>query len=157
MNISKHVKQIDEALSIYINQIVYDLKRNQSDVVTLSLGEAFFDLPPLDMNNIDINQSYHYSDSQGIPLLRKKISMFYNKSYKAELDTDKNILISAGSKIIIFMIINMLINNNDEVIIVEPSWLSYKEQIKISKGKIISIPISEKVSNYKKFFSKKLK
>ena len=137
MKISKHVNEIDEALSIYINQVVYDLKRTDREIITLSLGEAFFDLPPLDMKNLDINKSYHYSDTQGLPILRKQISSFYNKNYKTNVDADKNLLISAGSKIIIFMCINLLTNPGDEVLIVEPSWLSYKEQIKISNGKII--------------------
>ena len=85
MKISKHVKEIDEALSIYINQVVYDLKRNDREIITLSLGEAFFDLPTLDMKNLDINKSYHYSDTQGLPVLRKKISSFYNKNYKKKV------------------------------------------------------------------------
>ncbi len=157
MKISKHVNEIDEALSIYINQVVYDLRRTDREIVTLSLGEAFFDLPPLNMKNLDVNKSYHYSDTQGLPILRKKISMFYNKNYKTTVDADQNLLISAGSKIIIFMCINLFINPGDEVIIVEPSWLSYKEQIKISNGRIISIPINEKVSNYKKYISNKTK
>ncbi len=157
MRISKHVNEVDEALSIYINQIVYDLKRSNRDVVTLSLGEAFFDLPALNMENIDVDKSYHYSDSQGLPSLRKKISKYYNSNYKSSINFDKNLLVSAGSKIIIFMCINLLTNPNDEVIIVEPSWLSYKEQIRISKGKIIGIPIHEKVSNYKKYVSSKTK
>ena len=55
------------------------------------------------------------------------------------------------------MCINLLTNPDDEIIIVEPSWLSYKEQIRLSKGKIVSIPINEKVSNYKKYISKKTK
>jgi aspartate aminotransferase/aminotransferase len=157
MKISKHVKEIDEALSIYINQVVYDLKRNDREIITLSLGEAFFDLPPLDMKNLDVNKSYHYSDTQGLPILRKQISSFYNKNYKTKIDPDKNLLISAGSKIIIFMCINLFTNPGDEVLIVEPSWLSYKEQIKISNGKIVPIPINEKVTNYKNYISKKTK
>ena len=107
MKISKHVNDIDEALSIYINQIVYDLKRSNRDVVTLSLGEAFFDLPALNMKNVDIDKSYHYSDSQGLPSLRRKISKYYNSNYKSSINFDKNILVSAGSKIIIFMCINL--------------------------------------------------
>ncbi len=39
----------------------------------------------------------------------------------------------------------------------EPSWLSYKEQIKLSKGKIVCIPINKKVANYKKYISNKTK
>ena len=136
MRISKHVNEVDEALSIYIKNRIRFEKSNR-DVVTLSLGEAFFDLPALNMENIDVDKSYHYSDSQGLPSLRKKISKYYNSNYKSSINFDKNLLV--GSKIIIFMCINLLTNPNDEVIIVEPSWLSYKEQIRISKGKIIGI------------------
>ena len=38
---SKSVNSITEAQSIYLNQLVYELKRKGEDVITLSLGEAF--------------------------------------------------------------------------------------------------------------------
>ena len=98
MKISKHVSEIDEALSIYINQIVYDLKRANREITTLSLGEAYFDLPTLSMDNVDINKSYHYSDSQGLPSLRRKISKYYNSNYKSSVNFEDNLLISAAQK-----------------------------------------------------------
>ena len=45
LQVSNKVKRIPQALSIYINQIVYDLKRQGLDTTILSLGEAFFDIP----------------------------------------------------------------------------------------------------------------
>ena len=39
--INETVVKIPEALSIYMNQLVYSEKRKGLDVITLSLGEAF--------------------------------------------------------------------------------------------------------------------
>lgn len=41
MLISRKVNAIPEALSVYINQLVYDLRRKNRDIVALSLGESF--------------------------------------------------------------------------------------------------------------------
>ena len=40
------VSEMPEAVSIFVNQMVYDYRRAGEDVITLSLGEAFFDVAP---------------------------------------------------------------------------------------------------------------
>jgi len=87
LTISNRVKSIPEALSIYINQIVYDLKRRKYDIITLSLGESFFDIPFFGFDKIDVEKGYHYSDSQGIPELREKISNYYSTLYNVSLNS----------------------------------------------------------------------
>src|SRR5258708_4110561 len=114
MQLSDRVRQIPQALSIYINQLVYDLRRRGHDVTALSLGEAFFDIPLFDFRKLDIQKSYHYSDSQGIPELRKKIADFYTRHYGAQVDADKEVLITAGSKPAIFMAMQAILNPGDE-------------------------------------------
>ncbi len=79
MQLSNKVAKIPEALSIYINQLVYDQQRRGKDITVLSLGEAFFNIPMFDFNELDFARCYHYSDSRGIPELRDKISYFYKK------------------------------------------------------------------------------
>ena len=51
---SNIIKQIPEALSIYINQLVYDQKEKGVYVVTLSLGEAYFEIPLYDFNKLNL-------------------------------------------------------------------------------------------------------
>lgn len=129
--ISNRANEIPEALSIYINQIVYDLKRHGRDIISLSLGEAFFDIPMFDFKKLDADKCAHYSDTQGIPELRRKISDFYNKYYGAPVDPDNEMMITAGSKIAIFMAMQGTLNQGDEVLIHEPAWLSYQEQARL--------------------------
>jgi aminotransferase len=129
--ISDRARDIPPALSIYINQIVYDLRRRRQDVVVLSLGEAFFSIPLYDFGELDAGKCYHYSDSQGIPELRAKIASYYGKYYDAPVDPERELLITAGSKAAIFMAMQATMNPGDELLIHEPAWLSYQEQARL--------------------------
>ena len=148
------LKKIPEALSIKINQKVYEKKRQGKDIITLSLGEAFFDMPLLDFNKIDYTKGFHYSDTQGIPELRNKLAKFYNLNYRSNIDSD-NILVTAGSKLAIYLVLKAILNYKDEVILIEPSWLSYADQISLCNAKPIFLPYKKKITELKKFLSKK--
>ncbi len=145
LSLNKNLKNLEEAGSIYINQIVYDLKRLNVDVTTLSLGEAFFDLPLFDFGKLDLTKSNHYSDSQGLPELRKKICDYYCKTQGGTINSQNEILISTGSKCLVFMVMLALLNKNEEIITFEPAWLSYFGQAEILGKKIKSIPFDKKV------------
>ncbi|MGY3616579.1 aspartate/methionine/tyrosine aminotransferase [Bradyrhizobium sp. USDA 10063] len=111
--------------------MVYDQRRKGRDITTLSLGEAFFDIPAFDFEKLDFVRGYHYSDSRGIPELRKKIAEYYDKYYAAHINPDDEILISAGSKPVIFFAMQAILNPGDEILIHEPAWLSYQEQARL--------------------------
>jgi aspartate/methionine/tyrosine aminotransferase len=151
--ISDRVAQIPEALSIYINQIVYSLKRHGHDPIVLSLGEAFFDIPLYDFSKLDVQKSYHYSESQGLPELRRKISEYYLKYYRAVVDPDTELLITAGSKPAIFMAMQVVLNPADEIIIHEPAWLSYQEQARLLDAVPKFIPYDAKPQTFSKYFT----
>jgi len=119
MQLSERVKNIPEALSIYINQLVYDQKRKGKDLTVLSLGEAFFDIPMFSFSKLDFGKGYHYSDSRGIPELREKIAAFYKRQYNADINPTDEILITAGSKPVIFFAMQATLNPGDEVLIHE--------------------------------------
>ena len=157
MQISDKVKEIPEALSVSINNIIYKMKRNGYQVKTLSLGEAFFDIPFYGFNEIDVNKGYHYSESLGIPGLREKIANYYKNNYDADVNPHDELLISAGSKPIIYMALQTILNSGDEVLIHEPAWLSYPEQIKLADGVPVFIPYDCPASDFKNYITKKTK
>ncbi len=156
MHFSDKVINIPQALSVYLNQLVYELRSRKKNIITLSLGESFFDIPFLGIDDIDFSKGYHYSDSKGLKELRIKISEYYNKFYKTSIDYEK-VLISAGSKIILYMCFMSLLNNREEILIHEPAWLSYKEQVKLANGKPKFFPFNEKITKLEKYIGKKTK
>ncbi len=153
MGFNPTVAGMGEAESIRINQMVYDLRRSGVDPITLSLGEAFFDIPLFDFTRLDIEKSYHYSDSQGLPELRAKIAEYYGKYYAATVDPDREILISAGSKVLIFMSMLATLARGDEVLIHEPAWLSYTEQAALVGATSRFIPFDTPTARFREHFS----
>ncbi len=154
---SSLVSNLAEAGSIRINQQVYDLKRKGIDVTVLSLGEAFFDIPVFDFNELDFAKGNHYSDTQGLPELRRSIAHYYQTQHHVSVDADQNVLVSVGSKILIYMCLLSLVNPGDEVIIHEPYWLSYPEQIKLCRGNVVIAPYWTRGEDFKQYVTSRTK
>jgi len=147
---------IPEAMSIRINQMTYDLQQAGHDPVVLSSGEAFFDLPLFNFTKLDVNKGFHYSDSQGLPGLRKLISEYYNDKYFAATGKN-NILITAGSKFAIYAALRSILMDGDEVLLQEPCWLSYPEQIKLAGGIPKYVPYDVDIERLPNYFTDRTK
>jgi aspartate aminotransferase/aminotransferase len=87
----------------------------------------------------DFERGYHYSDSQGLPQLREKIADYYRKHYDASIDPTE-LLVTAGSKVGIYLSMLTALNPGDEVAIHEPCWLSYPHQARFCGAKPAFIP-----------------
>ena len=155
MQLSEKVCAIPEALSVYMNNVVYAMKRRGDMIKVLSLGEAFFDIPMFSFDEIDFKRGYHYSESRGMPELRDIVAKYYTEKYKAPVDAENEILISAGSKPLIYMAFQAVLNPGDEVLIHEPAWLSYPEEIKLANGVPRFIPYDCPVAEFEKYFTDK--
>lgn len=141
---------IQKAMSIYINELVYDMKANDIDVITLSLGEAFFDLDKPQFDNYDTDELVHYTSSRGHPKLLETLKRYYGEVHGAKVDSG-NIMVTAGSKIAIYMaLLNSINESRVKVAIVEPAWLSYKEQVILAHGQPINFGIETELSTLAK-------
>lgn len=129
-----------------INQLVYRLIESGTPVINLSLGEAFFEQQLHDFSVLDWNAGFHYSDSQGIPELRAMIRNLYASRYHAKSLRESQVLVTAGSKIAIFMAITASIRPGETVAIFEPAWVSYTEQVALAGGVSEFIPFDVDLS-----------
>lgn len=153
MQLSKKVCDIPEALSVYMNNVVYAMRRRGASIKVLSLGEAFFEIPMFSFDEIDFKKGYHYSESRGMPELRNTVAKYYKEKYGATINSEDELLISAGSKPLIYMAFQSVLNPGDEVLIHEPAWLSYPEEIKIANGVPKFIPYDCPVEKFDKYFT----
>jgi len=154
---SKTVENSIQALSIKYNTIVYELQEKGQDVIVLSLGEAFFDIPLFPFDVLPFPKIYHYSNSKGILELRIKISNYFSENYGVNFDPNSEIIITSGSKIAIYMSLMALLNPGDEVLIHEPAWVSFPEQVKLAYGIPLQIPHTTSVFDFEKYISEKTK
>jgi aspartate aminotransferase/aminotransferase len=154
MRFAKAADEIPEAMSIQFNQMVYDLKRAGRDVIVLSLGEAFFHIPLFDFHQTDYVKGYHYSDSMGLPELRQKIAAYYLSEYGAQVDPD-TIMISAGSKIIIYLAMLVTLERGEEVLMHDPCWVSYPQQARLVGAVPKNIPYDAQPRDFEKYMTDK--
>lgn len=154
---SKIASSSIQALSIKYNNIVYEKQREGEDIIVLSLGEAFFDIPLNSFDDLPYPKILHYSHSRGIPELREKISKYFSEAYDVIFDSEKEIMITAGSKAAIHMALMTLIDPGDEVIIHEPAWVSFPEQVKLCYGVPIQVPYDKTVFDFEEYITDKTK
>lgn len=146
--LSRVVSDAEQAMSIKFNTLVYELQQQGKDVTVLSLGEAFFDLPLLPMDVLPRPAIFHYSHSRGILELRTRLAEYFAEQYDVRFDPAKEILITVGSKAAVHMALMSVLDPGDEVVIPEPYWVSYPEQVKLCHGVPVSVPMGAGVRDW---------
>ena len=116
------------------------------------MTSLFFKLDDLPFPDI-----YHYSHSRGVFELREKLAGYYASRFGVPVDPDKEIIITAGSKIATHMAFMAILNPGDEVIIPEPAWVSYPEQVRLCHGVPVMVPYYEELMAIEKYVTAKTK
>jgi aminotransferase len=154
---ARYLGNIAQAMSIKFNNIVYEMQARGEDVIVLSLGEAFFDIPLFDFSDMPLPASYHYSHSRGIPELREQLAAYYRDEYGVPVDPATEIMVAAGSKIAIYMALKAILDPGDEVIIHEPAWVSYPEQVRLCHGTPVMVPQDRTVHDFHQYITPRTK
>ncbi len=156
-NFSSHINTVSEALSIRYNNLVYELQSAGNDIIVLSLGEAFFDLPLYSFDSTPLPSIYHYSHSRGLPELRTLLADYYAGEYGVPVDAKSEIIVTSGSKIAIYMSLLAIIDPGDEVVIHEPAWVSYADQIRLCHGIPVPVPYDVPITEIGRFITSRTK
>ena len=152
-----YMSSIGDALSIRYNNRVYELQAAGHDVTVLSLGEAFFDIPLHRFDDLPHPDIFHYSHSRGLPALREKLAGYYEAQYGVPVDRAREIIVTAGSKIAIHMALMAILDPGDEVVILEPAWVSYTEQVRLCHGVPVTVPYDVRPTEIEEFITPRTK
>ena len=139
--ISDSLNRIKPSATMVITAKATQLKREGKKVIGLSSGEPDFDTPQhVKQAAIDaINNGYtKYTNIEGIPELRQSIAEKFKKDNNLKYDID-NIIVGTGGKQILFNALMSSLNNDDEVIIPAPYWVSYPDMTLLAGGKPIFV------------------
>lgn len=85
-----------------------------------------------------------YSPSTGLPALREAISCHLKQRYDIEVNSKKELLVTAGAMEGLMAAIQAVVNPGDEVIITSPGFSSYTEQVMLAGGIPKYLPLDEK-------------
>ncbi len=104
---------------------------------------------------------HQYLPMSGYPPLLNKIAALVLKSYNRIIQPETEILVTAGATQAIFTTITALLNTDDEVIILDPSYDCYEAPVLLCKAKPVRVDLNDDYTpNWKrieKAFSPKTK
>lgn len=110
-------------------------------VISLCAGEPDYDTPQhISEAAIKAIQSGHtrYTQVAGLKELRQAVSLKFQQENGIPCSWDE-VIICTGGKQVLFNALAATLNDNDEVIIPAPFWVSYPEMVEVCGGKPISV------------------
>ncbi|MEE1128598.1 MAG: pyridoxal phosphate-dependent aminotransferase [Methanobrevibacter sp.] len=133
--------------SIELSQIRKMFEITNPDAINLGIGEPDFNVPEnikdAMKRSIDENDT-HYTPNKGYIELREAIVDKFNKDNGIKTNPD-NIIVTVGASEALYMCAQAFIDAGDEVILPNPSFLSYEACINMAGGKIV--PVDCKMEN----------
>ena len=124
---------------------VFDFLKKYDDIINLSIGDPdiITDSSVIERMAEDAKAGHtKYTDYRGYPELRAEIAKFYKEEYDADVD-DSEIFISAGGCVSMYLVMEAILNDGDEVIIPDPYFVPYPSQVELARGKAVMLPTYE--------------
>lgn len=141
MALSSLLQRFSEPETLKMAKLGRELRAKGVDVIDLSLGEPDFDTPEhiKEAAIKAINDNWtHYTPVPGYLDVREavcvKLKRDNNLDYKPE-----QIVLSTGAKQSLANAILAIVDDNEEVIIPTPYWVTYSELVKIARGKVVEV------------------
>jgi aspartate aminotransferase len=138
-SLSEKVSGIVSSATLDVADRAREMKRQGIDVISLSLGEPDFDTP----NHIKVacidalmRGETHYAPSRGIPELLQAVAEKIQRENRFPCSPEQ-VIATAGAKHAIAMAMEAVLNPGDQVIILDPSWVSFEPCVQMAGGRAV--------------------
>lgn len=113
--------------------------KRYDDVINLSIGD-----PDIPCNKEIIDEMYKdtiaghtkYTEFLGDTELRKEVCKMYMEDYACDYTLD-NVMITSGGTHAMYLVMESILNDGDEVIVISPFYIYYEPQVKLPRGKMV--------------------
>ena len=134
--LSKRVSGIAESATIKMGLLAAKLQEEGKDVLNFTLGEPDFKTPDhiceAAKKALDLGYT-HYTSSAGITELRDEIAKKIRKENKVDANADE-VIVTPGGKHAIYEVMMSVLNEGGEVLLLDPSWVSFEAAVKLAGG-----------------------
>lgn len=115
----------------------FDLAAGMEGVISLGVGEPDF-VTPWNIREAAINSleqgNTAYTPNAGLLELREEITHYMNKQFNVDYCPDKEVIVTVGASSAIDIAMRTILDPGDEVIIVEPCFVSYIPMVTLAGG-----------------------
>lgn len=143
-DLSRVVSSIPASATLAVNDKAKTLKAAGHDIVSLAGGDPDFDTPDYVVASafqaIENGATHYPAPMKGIVPLLDAIGEKMSSENGIEVNPRTDIVVTPGAKWAIYLALAAIVNPGDEVIYLEPVWVSYPPMITIAGG--IPVPVS---------------
>jgi aminotransferase len=121
----------------------FDIAATMDDVISLGIGEPDFDTPaPIVQAGIEALErgETHYTSNSGLIELRRAIAAHIEQRYAQTYNPVSEILVTVGVSEALFLAMSALLDPGDEIIIPDPSFVSYQPTAKLIGAVPVNVP-----------------
>lgn len=119
------------------------LTMDSSDVISLGVGEPDFDTPyavsKAAISSIEMGKTM-YTANRGLPQLCSLLSEDLQKRYHVSYNPASEIIFTSGVSEAFDVAVRTVINPGDEVLVVDPCFVSYHPEVMLAGGRPIPLP-----------------
>lgn len=129
----------------------FDLASSMADVISLGVGEPDFVTPwnIREASIFSLERGYTtYTSNSGLPELRQEISKYLVDTFQTEYNPNSEIVVTVGASEAIDIAFRAIIDPGDEVLVVEPCFVSYEPIVRLAGGVPVSISTTQE-NNFK--------
>lgn len=126
-------------------RIFFDLVLGMKDVISLGVGEPDFVTPWVirEAGIAALEQGFtSYTSNKGLMRLRLAISRHLKERFKLVYSSDDEVLITVGVSEGLDLAMRATLNPGDEVLVAQPSYVSYGPTVELAGGKPVYIDTS---------------
>ncbi|MCL5257438.1 MAG: pyridoxal phosphate-dependent aminotransferase [Chloroflexi bacterium] len=138
-------QEIGPSATLQVARKARELRAQGVDVVDFGPGEPDFDTPRhiIDAACDAMHHGFtHYVPSRGVKELLEALSEKLRKENGIEANPETDIIVTPSGKQALLEVLMAVVNPGDEVIIFDPSWVSYEACIRLAGGIPVKVALS---------------
>ncbi|MFZ3050574.1 MAG: pyridoxal phosphate-dependent aminotransferase [Methanothrix sp.] len=137
--VSARIASIHESTTLKISATAKKLTASGLDIIDMGVGEPDFDTPKhiveAGCNSIRMGET-HYAPTSGIPELRQAIAEKLSRENLIHTAAE-DVIVTPGAKMAVFAAIQALLQEDEECILIGPSWVSYEPSVAFAGGSVV--------------------
>ena len=122
----------------------FDIASEMDDVISLGVGEPDFDTPwhirDEGIYSLEKGKT-SYTSNAGLKELKEEIAKFLDRHYELKYDPNKEIIVTVGGSEAIDIAMRAMLDPGDEVLIPQPSYVSYEPCCVLANGTPVIIEL----------------
>jgi aspartate aminotransferase len=142
MKYSNHIQDME------ISEIRKSFEGAKKDAINLGIGQPDFDTPDhiKEAAIKAIEEGFTtYTPNCGMPELREALATKFWRENQVKYSPEE-IMVTSGASQALSLVFSGIVNKGDEVLIGDPSFLSYPGLIKLFGGRPVGVPLNEELN-----------